>query len=52
MTGKAIAAAHNARDYPFIIVKHPLASATEEELQEQAQMAMTQVASMLQFGKF
>jgi hypothetical protein len=52
VTGKAIAAAHNAADYPFIIVKHPIASATDEELTEQARRVTPQVASMLQFGKF
>jgi hypothetical protein len=52
VTGKAIAAAHNAADYPFIIVKHPIASSTDEELAEQARVAVPQVASMLQFGKF
>lgn len=52
VTGKAIAAAHQAVDYPFIIVRHPIASATEEELNEQARIATAKVASMLQFGKF
>jgi len=52
VTGKAIAAAHNAADYPFVIVRHPIASASAEELTEQAHRAAPQVVSLLKFGKF
>ncbi len=47
VTGKAIAAAHGAADYPFVIIKHPIASASEEELDEQAQVAAPKIAALL-----
>ncbi len=45
--GQAIAAAHGAPAYPFTLVRHPLASATQEDLAREAKQVLREVLRLL-----
>ena len=45
--GQAIAAAHGAPAYPFTLVRHPLASASQEELAREAKKVLPEVLRLL-----
>ena len=45
--GRAMAEAHGAPDYPFALVPHPLASASAEELKEEAKRVLPAVLRLL-----
>ena len=45
--GRAIAAAHGAPDYPFTLVKHPIGSASDAELQHEAKRILPEVLALL-----
>jgi hypothetical protein len=45
--GQAIAAAHGAAGYPFTLVRHPLASASQEELVREAKKVLPEVLRLL-----
>ena len=45
--GKAIAEAHGAPDYPFVLVPHPLASASPTELAREAKQVLPEVLRLL-----
>ena len=45
--GRAIAEAHGARGYPFVVVPHPLASASPEELTTEAKQILPDVMRLL-----
>ena len=48
--GRAIAEAHGASGYPFALVPHPLASASDEELAIQAKRVLSDVLHLLTGG--
>jgi hypothetical protein len=48
--GKAIAAAHGAPTYPFTLVQHPLASASQEELAREANKVLPDILRLLLQG--
>jgi hypothetical protein len=48
--GRAIAEAHGAPGYPFALVPHPLASASDEELTRQARQVLSEVLHLLTRG--
>jgi hypothetical protein len=45
--GQAIAAAHGAPAYPFTLVRHPLASASQEELAREAKRVLPDILRLL-----
>lgn len=45
--GQAIAHAHGAPDYPFLLVKHPISSATEDGLAREAKRVLPEVLRLL-----
>jgi hypothetical protein len=45
--GQAIAAAHGASAYPFALVRHPLASASQKELAREATKVLPEVLRLL-----
>ncbi len=45
--GQAIAEAHGATGYAFALVPHPLASASREELADEAKQVLPQVLRLL-----
>jgi hypothetical protein len=45
--GQAIAAAHGAPAYPFTLVRHPLASASQEELVREAKKILPEILRLL-----
>lgn len=45
--GQAIAEAHGASGYPFLLVPHPLASASPEELKDEAKQVLPGVLRLL-----
>jgi hypothetical protein len=47
---RAIAEAHGAPGYPFVLVPHPLASATPEELKMEARQVLSHVLRLLVRG--
>jgi len=48
--GRAIAEAHGAAGYPFVLVPHPLASASPEELAREAKEALPEILRLLRRG--
>jgi len=48
--GRAIAEAHGAPGYPFALVPHPLASASDEELANQAKQVLPDLLHLLTRG--
>ena len=48
--GQAIAEAHGAPDYPFALVPHPLASASQDELAREAKQVLPAVLRLLLSG--
>ncbi len=48
--GQAIAAAHGAPAYPFTLVRHPLASASQEELAREAKRVLPEILRLLVSG--
>jgi hypothetical protein len=51
VTGQAIANAAGFRDYPYLVMKHPLSSLTESELRERAQDLAQVVVKALTTGR-
>lgn len=45
--GRAIAEAHGAPGYPFALVPHPLASASQAELEQRAKSVLPEVLRLL-----
>ncbi len=48
--GKAIAEAHGTPDYPFALVPHPMASASQDELAREAKQVLPAVLRLLLSG--
>ena len=48
--GRAIAEAHGAPEYPFALVPHPLASASQDELAREAKQVLPAVLRLLLSG--
>ena len=48
--GRAIAEAHGAPGYPFLLVPHPLASASPEELAREAKEVLPEILRLLREG--
>lgn len=48
--GRAIAEAHGAPDYPFALVPHPMASASQDELAREAKQVLPAVLRLLLSG--
>ena len=46
-TAQQIARIRGLAEYPFVIVRHPLGSLSNDELREQARLAAAQVVSIL-----
>jgi len=46
-TAQAIAKIRALPDYPFVILKHPIGSLTDEDLNERADDALAQIAAIL-----
>ena len=47
VTGKAMARARGRGDYPFAVIPHPIASASDAELRARAEAALPQVVQLL-----
>ncbi|MGD9891209.1 MAG: hypothetical protein AB7R89_26080 [Dehalococcoidia bacterium] len=50
-TAKAMAKICNLPDYPFAIIDHPLGSLTPVELRQRADVAVSQVVTILERGE-
>lgn len=51
MTSKMMAELQGIPDYPFVLVKHPIGSLTDELLKERAIEAAERIESILLHGK-
>jgi len=51
MTSKMMAELQGLADYPFVLVKHPIGSLTDELLNEQAVEAAERIERILLHGK-
>lgn len=49
-TGREMAASHGVPDYKFLVMPHPIANLTEEELESAADSLVDQVESFFQAG--
>lgn len=50
-TGKAMAAAWGVPEYPFGVMRHPIANLTEAELDARAREVLPQIVSLLLEGR-
>jgi alkanesulfonate monooxygenase SsuD/methylene tetrahydromethanopterin reductase-like flavin-dependent oxidoreductase (luciferase family) len=47
VTARELAAAQGLPDYPFVVVAHPIAGDTDDELRAKAERALDAIVSML-----